>query len=319
MTCSVYSAVTATILQQLETADPATFVCPWHRPGGAGLPTNALTRQPYRGINILSLWCGARRSAYADDRWATYRQWAALGAQVRRGEKGTSVIFYRDRNPSSDAITPGSSAGNQPGRGQDASAAADADKTNDTARFVARASTVFNIAQVDGFTPNDPAPPPAELDPTPRFDSFVAATGAAVCFDSDHAAYLPSADLIRMPPRQLFLAADGYAATLAHELIHWTGARHRLDRDLSIRFGSRAYAAEELIAELGSAFVLASLQLAATPHPNHAAYMASWLPLLRADPRALVTAAAQASRAADWLTTMATTDASAELVKGDAS
>jgi antirestriction protein ArdC len=117
----------------------------------------------------------------------------------------------------------------------------------------------------------------------------------------DTACYLPAADQICMPPRQSFKTLPGYTATLSHELIHWTGAKHRLDRDLTGRFGSASYAAEELVAELGAAFVLASLGLVSEPPPQHAAYIISWLPLVKSDPRALFTAAAHASRAADWL------------------
>lgn len=322
MVTSIYASITETILQQIKVADPANFVCPWHRTGGNGLPTNALTRRPYRGINILSLWCGGHGAGYTDHRWATYRQWSELGAQVRRGEKGTPVIFYRDL----DIGAPGPSRSHQEGTGRRPAAAcerrrgicqtkvatpSDDTRSGDGHRFVARSSMVFNIAQVDGYEALDPEPSyPAMVDPTPRFDAFVAATGATIEVGGNRAAYVPATDIIRMPPRERFHSAEGYAATLAHELIHFTGAPDRLNRDLSVRFGSRAYAAEELVAELGSAFVLASLRLAATPSSNHSSYMASWLPLLRDDPRALVTAAAHASRATDYLLALTATTTS---------
>ncbi|WP_152047574.1 ArdC family protein [Aureimonas psammosilenae] len=299
MPANVYAAVTATISKQLQTADPAAFVCPWHRSGSTGLPTNANTQRPYRGINILALWCAARAAGFGSDRWATYRQWTALGAQVRRGEAGTPVLFYRELTYESDAS---SGAPRQlPSRQQ---ARGDAESATDRAVSprVARTSFVFNQAQVDGFEEPDIAlDTAAAFDPMPRFAAFVAATGAEIEVGGDRAAYVPNSDLIRLPPRERFHSPGGYAATLAHELCHWSGAPHRLARDLSTRFGSRAYAAEELVAELGSAFVLASLQLATTPHPNHAAYIAGWLPLVQTDPCALITAAAQASRAADYL------------------
>jgi len=135
---------------------------------------------------------------------------------------------------------------------------------------------------------------------TPPFDAFVADTGAIVRTGKT-ACYLPARDEIQMPDRTLFRSTEGFCATLAHELVHWTGAPHRLDRQLTTRFGSRAYAAEELVAELGAAFILASLSLAPEPHTNHAAYMAGWLPLVRDDPRALVTAASLASKATQFL------------------
>ncbi|WP_292503978.1 zincin-like metallopeptidase domain-containing protein [Methylobacterium sp.] len=158
---------------------------------------------------------------------------------------------------------------------------------------------MFNAAQVDG-APELNASPPTPLDPTPTFDRFVAATGAVVRM-GDAAYYLPSRDEIRMPNRTVFRSTEGYCGTLSHELIHWTSASHRLDRQLTTCFGTRAYAAEELVAELGAAFVLAGLGIAPEPHPNHAAYMAGWMPLLRDDARALVTAASLASRAAQFL------------------
>ena len=286
MPTDIYSRITNAILNQLDTADPASWICPWHGCGSGsgsadGLPTNALTGRTYRGINILSLWCEAKAAGFGDDRWASYRQWSALGAQVRRGERGSLVVFYKDVARRSDHADDETS------------------ETNDRRRFVARAFTVFNAAQVDG-APAEPVSSGA-VDPLPEFDSFVAATGAVIRSGGDRACYVPSLDEIRMPSRASFRSRDGYAATLAHELVHWTGARHRLGRDLSSRFGSRAYAAEELVAELGAAFVLGSLGLAREPHPQHAAYMAGWLPLLRSDPRAIFIAASHAARATDAL------------------
>ena len=286
MPADLHERVTATILQQLDTADPAAWTPPWH--GADPLSRNALTGKRYRGLNILVLWCAAQGHGYTDACWATYRQWAALGAQVRRGERGTLILFYKDL-PTAEREETAQRTG--------------ADDDTTAARFVARASTVFNIAQVDA-APQATAPtrlPPA---PQPAFDAFVTATGATIHTGGTRACYIPATDTIRMPPRSTFSTAEGYAGTLAHELVHWTGAPHRLARDLTGRFGRRAYAAEELIAELGAAFVLADLGLARTPHPDHAAYLASWLPLLTADPRALATAAAAGSRAADYLTTL---------------
>jgi len=180
----------------------------------------------------------------------------------------------------------------------------EADKV-DRPRLVVRTSVVFNAAQVEGAA--EPAPLLDTNPSLPEFERFVAATGAAIRFGENRAAYSPSTDTIGMPPRNHFRSLPGYAATLAHELIHWTGAKHRLDRDLTARFGSRRYAGEELVAELGAAFVLAELELAREPHPQHAAYMASWLPLLKADPRAIFTAAAHATRAAAALQAFQTT------------
>ncbi|TXN15802.1 DUF1738 domain-containing protein [Methylobacterium sp. WL122] len=269
-----YSRITDVILRQIEIADPGSWICPWHRARG-GLPSNALTGRTYRGINIVALWCGSQSAGFADARWATYRQWSDLGAQVRKGERGTAVLFYQD--------LPGASEDGESG----------------DRRFVARISSVFNAEQVEG-APEVAERPLTPIDPNPVFDRFVTATGAHVRRGAS-AAYLPIRDEIRMPDRVLFHSADGFCATLAHELIHWTGAPHRLDRRLNTRFATRAYAAEELVAELGAAFVMAGLGLAPEPHINHAAYMAGWLPLVRDDPRALITAASLASKAAQFL------------------
>ena len=274
-----HSRVSAFILAQLETADPASWSPPWH--GADPLPRNALTGRRYRGVNVLTLWVSAQANGFVDPRWSTYRQWSALGAQVRRGERGTPVLFYRDLL----------------GYGIDTAAAAD-----DAVRFVARTSAVFNAAQVDAAPDLPISPPsPAVIEPLPILAAFVAATGAQIIEGGTRACYLPATDTIHLPPPTAFHSAEGYAGTLTHELIHWAGAPPRLHRDLAGCFGSRAYAAEELVAELGAVFVVADLGLARSPHPDHAAYVAHWLPLLRADPRALATAASHASRAATYL------------------
>ncbi|MFD6319837.1 ArdC family protein [Methylorubrum thiocyanatum] len=292
MPADLHERVTATILQQLDTADADAWTPPWH--GADPMPRNALTGKRYRGLNILALWCAAQAHGYTDARWATYRQWAALGAQVRRGERGTLILFYKDL-PISDR--------------EQATQRTGVDDDTTSARFVTRASTLFNIAQVDA-APQTTAPMEVSPAALPAFDTFVTATGAAIQTGGICACYVPATDTIRMPPRNAFLTAEGYAGTLAHELVHWTGAPHRLARDLTGRFGRRAYAAEELIAELGAAFVLADLGLVRTPRPDHAAYLASWLPLLTADPRALGTAAAAASRSAAYLAALQPPDES---------
>ncbi len=286
-TNDLHARLAATILAQHETGDPASWTPPWH--GSDPLPRNARTGRRYRGINVLALWCAAQAHGYADARWATYRQWAALGAQVRKAERGTLVLFYKELPRRAPQGTPS---------GGDAEAA-------DGAAFVARAAHVFNAAQVDPVLLSADAPAhDAAFDLPPAFDAFVAGIGAAIRHGEARACYIPSNDAIHLPARSAFRTAAGYAGTLAHELVHWTGAPHRLARDLTGRFGTRAYAVEELVAELGAAFVLADLGIARTPHPDHAAYCASWASLLRADPRALSHAAAQASRAADYLTTL---------------
>lgn len=287
MSDSIYQRVTDLIVGQLATADPASWVCPWHMTGG-GMPVNALTGRSYRGVNVLTFWAAASSAGYSDNRWASFCQWGELGAQVRKGEKGTPCIFYKplDNRAGHEASAPRSN-GDQ----------SDAVETH----FVLRFSTVFNADQVAG------APPLPQIELTPAASEAetaidrLAATAGAKVIEGAQPSYVPLLDVIRMPSRGAFLSTEGHAGTLAHELIHWTGAKHRLDRQLQNRFASRAYAAEELIAELGSAFLLAKFKLASVPHPDHAHYIASWISLLRDDPRAIFTAAAHASRAAEYI------------------
>jgi antirestriction protein ArdC len=275
MALDVHQAVTDKIIATLEAGEAGQWTCPWHRTGG-GLPRNALTGKAYRGINTLSLWVGAQAAGFADDRWATYKQWAELGAKVRKGERSTLVVFFKEMDPEGE----------------------------DRKRFVAKASYAFNASQVSG-APEAGEPLPAGEWTIPEvFNGFVDRTGARITHGGDAAFYQPSEDRIVMPPRDRFPTAHGYASTMAHELTHWSGAKGRLDRDLTGRFKTQAYAAEELVAELGSAFLMAELGLEAEPHPTHSSYIASWIKLLKSDPRAIFTAASAASRAAGFLTSL---------------
>lgn len=276
MAFDVHQAVTDKIIATMEAGEAGQWQCPWHRKGGS-LPVNAKTGRPYRGVNTLMLWCAEQANGYGDTRWATYRQWQELGAQVRKGERSTIIVFFKEL---------------------------DAEDGEDRKRFVARASYGFNAAQVEGAPEAGEPMPASEWLLPAAFDGFVQRTGARITHGGDAAFYQPSEDRIVMPPRDRFLTAQGYASTMAHELTHWSGAKSRLDRDLTGRFKSQAYAAEELVAELGSAFLMAELDLEAEPHPTHASYLASWLKLLRDDNRAIFTAASAASRAAGYLTSL---------------
>ncbi len=278
MAFDVHQAVTDSIIATLETGEAGQWTCPWHRKGGSSLPVNALTGKHYRGINTLSLWCAEQANGFGDSRWATYRQWQELGAQVRKGERSNLIVFWKDL-------------------GRD-------EGEDDKPRFVARASYGFNAAQVEG-APEAGEPMPASEWVIPEvFDGFVSRTGARVTHGGDAAFYMPAEDRIVLPPRERFPTAQGYASTMLHELTHWSGHKSRLDRDLSGRFRSQAYAAEELVAELGAAFLAAELGLEAEPHPTHASYIAFWIKLLRSDPKAIFTAASAASRAAGYLTAL---------------
>lgn len=277
---TIYQRITDQIVAAID-AGAGDFTMPWHTDGtDITQPINAASGKPYRGINVIALWATAQACGYTGARWATYRQWQELGAQVRKGEKSAPVVFWKifDRD-----------------EGQ-----AEEPAENDHRRFMARGYSVFNAAQVEGYEP----PPVVALPPAVRIgraEDFFANLAADIRHGGNRAYFQPSTDHIQMPPFAAFRDAVSYYATLSHEATHWTGVKSRLDRDMSGRFGSEGYAVEELVAELGAAFLCGSLGLANEPRPDHAAYVASWLKVLRNDNRAIFTAAAKAQQAADHL------------------
>ena len=282
---NLHAEVTDQLIRAIE-ADPGRPELPWRKTGGAlHLPVNALTGKAYNGINIVNLWVSAAHRGYGTAIWGTYNQWAERGAQVRKGEKGSLVIFYKEFEVDADPD--------------------DADDTGK--RRVARASAVFNASQVDGFELPEQQTSLGPVERLAAADLFVTATSARVEHGGDRAFYRPATDHIQMPDEGLFTGTatmsrtEGYYATLVHELIHWTGAKHRLDRDGGKRFGDKDYAFEELVAELGAAFLCAELGVTQELRVDHAQYLANWLMLLKGDDRAIFTAAALASTAAGYL------------------
>ena len=240
-------------------------------------------------MNVLILWSEALTHGYSSAAWMTYRQARALGAQVRKGEQGAAVVYAKAIDRAEvDPVTGEEAIQRIP---------------------LLRAYTVFNIEQIEGL----PAQPPLAKAHEPMstrinsVDAYITATTAKIDPKGNRACYLPSADCIEMPSYRQFIdtptssSAENYYATLLHELIHWTSPRHRCDRDLGKRFGDSTYAREELVAEIGAAFLCADLGIALEPRPDHACYLASWLAVLKSDKRAIFTAAAQAQKAVDWL------------------
>lgn len=279
-----YEVVTNKIIEQIESgiADGA-FTSPWRLAAGAGLPHNAIGRRPYNGVNVLLLWAVAQIEEWPTNEWATYKQWKSADAQVRRGEESTTVVLFKTfRTAPREDEKPDGDDGK-------------------VKRIAIRLFSVFNAAQVDGWEP----PVVPELDAAERderLDAWVDATGAKITYnDGDRAAYFPGSDKITVPRFELFKRADLFHSTRFHELGHWTGAKSRLDRDLTTRFKSEKYAAEELVAELTSAFACGRFGLEAEPSPEHADYLASWLRLLRGDKKAIVTAASMGSKALTYL------------------
>jgi len=256
------------------------FQLPWHKNrGDIFRPKNATTSQFYRGVNVLALWAASEQRGFNSGQWATYRQWASIGAQVRKGEKSTYIVFYKQLS---------------------------ANEETDEARLIARASPVFAAEQVDGYAPDLPeAGEP--VDPIETAEQFVTSTKATVIHGGDRAFYRRTTDDIHLPSREAFIgtatisATESYYATLLHELTHWTSHASRCDRELGKRFGDQAYAMEELIAELGAAFLCAELGIASETRPDHSQYLSGWLSVLQNDKRAIFTAASKASAACDFL------------------
>jgi antirestriction protein ArdC len=268
--------ITAAIIAKLE-AGTRPWVQPW---SGASVsrPLRACGT-PYQGINVLWLWMAAEAAGHASPFWMTYRQSQLLGGQVRKGERGTMALFYR---------------------AYQAEEAEDGEAAGQKARRVLKSFTVFNASQVDGlperFFP-EPRPIPAPTERDRALEAFFAAIPARLRHQGAEAFYSPALDEVTMPEPGLFRDMDQYRATLAHEMSHWTGHESRLARQMAGRFGGEAYAMEELVAELSSAMLGAELGLPVEHLDHHASYLASWLKVLKADSRAILTVAAKAEQA----------------------
>ena len=224
---------------------------PWHTSGKfAFSPLNITSHKPYRGINTLCLWAAAQHKGYERGEWGTYKQWQERGAQVRKGEKATTVVFWKFANSAADS---------QDGEEQ---------PTSSSRLLFTRGYSVFNAAQVDGYTPKP------EKDVTPqerieRAEAFFQGINARVAHQGNRAFYSPGDDSITLPPFDAFFTPVDYYSTRAHETGHWTSKADRCNRELGKRFGDNAYSVEELIAELTAAFTLRPLgtQHRTTPGP----------------------------------------------------
>ena len=273
------------IAEQIRT-QLAEGVLPWHRPWAVDpnarvskpLRENAV---PYQGINVLILWGAALDKGYASPFWMTYRQAQSIGAQVRRGEKATHIVFAKTaKKTETDEF---------------------GDET-EVPLHVRRVYAVFNAHQIDDlpgkYVPEIPDVNPDERDAA--CDAWFDSLGIDIRYGGERAYYAPGPDRIQMPPFQTFESAQAFFGTLGHEHVHASGAKHRLDRKFGAP-GTREYAREELVAELGSAFLCADLGIASTPRADHASYVGSWLELLEDEPRAVFDAATQAQQAVEFL------------------
>ena len=281
----LYEEITSKIIGELEAGR-----VPWVQPWGTqatkaqlALPRNATTGRPYSGINVLILWGAVIERGFTGQSWLTFRQAQSVGGHVRKGERGVTVVY-------ADRFVPSDERQRARETGEDAQAIP----------FLKR-FTVFNVDQCDGL-PEDiattaPLPPPGTIEPA--VEAVIANSGVDFRIGGDRAFYAPSEDFVQVPPPAAFFEPINWHRTALHELAHASGHPARLNRDLSGRFGSGKYAFEELIAEIAAAFSCAALGI--VPTVRHADYIGAWLDVLREDNRAIVRAASQASRVADYL------------------
>ena len=284
---SLYQEITDKIIAELEAGR-----LPWVQPWGTSavqaplaMPKNAATERRYSGINVLILWGAVVQHGFPGQSWLTFRQALSLGGNVRKGERGTTVVF-------ADRFVPDQERARAREQGDEPNAIP----------FLKR-FTVFNVAQCDGVAGDLATVPPPVPDGLilPEVEALIRASGADLRLGGDKAFYSPTLDYIQVPRTEAYFEPINWHRTALHELGHWSGAPTRLGRDLSGSYGSKSYAREELVAEMTAAFTCATLGI--TPTVRHADYIGSWLEVLREDDRAIVRAASAASKAAEFLLT----------------
>jgi antirestriction protein ArdC len=285
---SVYESVTSAIISELERG-VAPWVKPWESASTVSLPYNATSQRPYSGVNVLLLWAAATAKRYRSPAWLTFRQTNALGGHIRKGERAAHIVYASTFTKTDTDPTTG-------------------EQVEEHIPFL-RWYTVFNVEQTEGlperlYHVSDPKPLGEAI---ASVEEFIRKLGADVRHLGDRACYRPAEDFIALPEPGDFRALGDYYATSLHEHAHWTGHPSRLNRNLSGRFGSESYAGEELVAELASAYLCASLEIPG--QLQHAEYIGSWLKLLKSDKRAIFTAASKATEAAKYLHTLAEPEA----------
>lgn len=296
----VYRTITDKIIAAIERG-AGNFVMPWHG-SNIARPQNAFTGSDYHGVNILALWAEACLSGFSTGWWATYKQWQQAGGQVWRDEKASTIVFFKRLDDDAE----------------------DGEGDRRRVRLVARASRVFNADQVDGWAPPAPIYPFGSAEAILSVSALIQSSRAVIRHGGSMACYRIEEDRIDMPPTADFVGTltssptEAYAATLLHELVHWTGAGHRLDRGFGDGFDKEKLAAEELVAEIGAAYLCADLGVSNQPRADHAAYVASRLKALKDDTRAIFTASRLASQAATFLQELAASPNVAALPVGRA-
>lgn len=286
---ALYRDIASTIADAIEKgAVGGRYEMPWN---ASPLTHRSVEGRAYRGLNVLLLGIAQMARGFGAPVWGTVRAWNAAGGKVRQGERGTRVVLWK------------ATRGTPPWHDQEGDAGDGAKPPR--ARLYARAFTVFNLSQVEGIDPDayasGPRPLADLLAPDVRVLDAIKGMGVPLHWGGNRAFYRPSTDAIHMPDREAFASQRAITSVLAHEAVHATGAQPRLAREFGRRFGDRAYAVEEIVAELGAAMLLGTWGYRVEERADHAQYVASWLHVLREQPRAIMTIASAAQRAADFL------------------
>ena len=271
----VYATITDKIIEAIELG-AGKWERPWQKVG-FDMPTNVSSKKAYRGINTIMLFMAADLKSYSHSLWGTYKQWNDLGAQVKKGEKSTPVVFWSSFKKE------------------------DEESGEEKTGMFAKLYHVFNVDQVDGYSVETTK---VEINTEERVaaaEEFFANTRAIIRHGGNRACYSPTGDYVQMPEFAHFKDAVSYYSTLGHEVTHWSGHESRCAREFGKRFGSEAYAFEELVADIGAAFLCNILGLTNEPRPDHAQYIAGWLKVLKSDKKAIFTAASAAQKAVDYL------------------
>jgi antirestriction protein ArdC len=278
---NIQKEITDKIIAAMQSGE-LPWIKPWSGVGSGNMPRNALSRRAYSGCNVALLWLASDTNGYTSNRWLTYKQAQEAGGNVKKGEKSTMIIYTSTFEKENE-------------KGE-----------KDVIPFL-KSFPVFALEQCDGLDHLNEKPAIVSTNQRDaECDAFLASSGADIRHGGGRAYYVPSQDHIMLPPFDTFASSNGYYATALHELVHWTGAEKRNNRQFGKRFGDQAYAAEELVAELGAAFMCAEFGYDAVT--QHAAYIQNWIKLLQDDPRAFITAASKASAAVEYLRGLALTE-----------
>ena len=277
---TIYDSITDALLAKMEEADLNGSCVRWSGQGTSAMPMNMVSKKAYSGVNVLMLWIASSVAGHSSPYWVTYKQATALGGNVKKGEKGTHIVYFSPLIKSEINKTTGQS--------------------EDRTIPMLKQYVVFNADQCEGL-PVCADTVKAVFDPIAEADRIFQASGAKIVDGGITACYNRRTDIISMPDRDRFEKSEFYYATLAHELTHWTGAIDRCDRQHGKRFGDDAYAFEELVAEIGASFLCADLGLLPATLTDHAIYLKSWIKVLKNDKKAIFTAASQASKAHQFI------------------